>query len=147
MNAGASVRDVWFYRDAKKREANLVVQEGHVLYPVEIEAGSLIKAGAVKNFKCLEGMPDYEVGFGRVICQTNEPYYVARDVQAVPVWAILSARLRDRCPCCKVEDPKNQLCGCGCPYAPTPRHAGLRGPCSCTRRSCSPCSFRRARRA
>ncbi|MEE8717304.1 MAG: ATP-binding protein [Coriobacteriales bacterium] len=88
MNAGANVRDVWFYRDAKKREVDLVVQEGHVLHPVEIKAGSLIKADAVNNFKCLEGMPDYEVGFGHVICQTNEPYYVARDVQAVPVWAI-----------------------------------------------------------
>lgn len=88
MNAGTSVRDVWFYRDAKKREVDLVVQEGHVLHPVEIKAGSLIKADAVKNFRCLEGMQDYEVGFGHVICQTDEPYYVARDVQAIPVWAI-----------------------------------------------------------
>lgn len=48
----------------------------------------LVRADAVKNFKCLEGMQDYEVGFGQVICQTNEPYMVARNVQAVPVWAI-----------------------------------------------------------
>lgn len=88
MNAGANVRDIWFYHDAKKREIDLVVQEGHMLHPVEIKAGSLIKADAVKNFKCLEGMPDYEVGFGHVVCQTNEPYMVTRDVQAVPVWAI-----------------------------------------------------------
>ena len=58
MNAGAGVRDVWFYRDAKKREVDLMVQEGHVPHPVEIEACSLIKTDAVKNFKCLEGMPD-----------------------------------------------------------------------------------------
>ena len=32
--------------------------------------------------------PGYEVGFGHVICQTEEPYFISRDVQAVPVWAI-----------------------------------------------------------
>lgn len=88
MNAGANLRDVWFYRDTKKREIDLVIQEGHVLHPVEIKTAATIKADAVKNFSCLEGMEDYEVGFGHVICQTPEPYYVARNVQAVPVWAI-----------------------------------------------------------
>ena len=88
MNAGANLRDVWFYRDAKKREIDLVIQEGHVLHPVEIKTAATIKADAVKNFSCLEGMEDYEVGFGHVVCQTPEPYYVTRNVQAVPVWAI-----------------------------------------------------------
>lgn len=88
MNAGANIRDVWFYRDAKKREIDLVIQEGHVLHPVEVKTGALIKADAVKNFRCLEGLQGYDVGFGQVICQTNEPYMVARNVQAVPVWAI-----------------------------------------------------------
>ena len=88
MNAGANLRDVWFYRDSKKREIDLVIQEGHVLHPVEVKTAATVKADAVKNFKCLERMEGYEVGFGHVICQTPEPYYVARDVQAVPVWAI-----------------------------------------------------------
>lgn len=88
MNADANIRDVWFYRDAKKREIDLVIQDGHALHPVEIKTGALIRADAVKNFKCLEGLQDYEVGFGQVICQTSEPYMVARNVQAVPVWAI-----------------------------------------------------------
>lgn len=88
MNAGANLHDVWFYRDSKKREIDLVIQEGHVLHPVEIKTAATVRADAVKNFKCLEGMEGYEVGFGHVICQTPEPYYVTRDVQAVPVWAI-----------------------------------------------------------
>lgn len=88
MNAGANLRDVWFYRDSKKREIDLVIQEGHILHPVEIKTAATVKTDAVKNFKCLEGMESYEVGFGHVICQTPEPYYVTRDVQAVPVWAI-----------------------------------------------------------
>lgn len=88
MNAGANLRDVWFYRDSKKREIDLVIQEGRVLHPVEIKTAATVKPDAIKNFKCLEGMEGYEVGFGHVICQTPEPYYVTRDVQASPVWAI-----------------------------------------------------------
>lgn len=88
MNAGRSVRDVWFYRDSKKREIDLVIQEGHTLHPVEIKASATVGGDAVKNFDCLEGMSGYEVGFGHVVCQTSEPYYVTRKAQAVPVWAI-----------------------------------------------------------
>lgn len=88
MNAGANLRDVWFYRDSKKREIDLVIQEGHVLHPVEIKTNALVRKDAVKSFRCLEGMQGYEVGFGHVICQTDEPYLIAQNVQAVPVWAI-----------------------------------------------------------
>lgn len=88
MNAGANLRDVWFYRDAKKREIDLVIQEGHVLHPVEVKTAATVGGDAVKNFGCLEGLSDYEVGFGHVVCQTDEPYFVTRGVQAVPVWEI-----------------------------------------------------------
>ena len=43
---------------------------------------------AVRSFQCLSNLADYELGFGNVICQAPEPYYVTRDVQAVPVWSI-----------------------------------------------------------
>ncbi len=88
MNAGANLRDVWFYRDSKKREIDLVIQEGHVLYPVEVKTAATVGADAVKNFESLEKLSGYEMGFGHVICQTKEPYLVSRNVQAVPVWAI-----------------------------------------------------------
>lgn len=88
MNAGTNLRDVWFYRDSKKREIDLVIQEGHILHPMEVKTAATVKADAVKNFRCLEGMEGYEVGFGHVVCQTPEPYYVTRNVQAIPVWAI-----------------------------------------------------------
>ena len=88
MNVGANLRDVWFYRDSKKREVDLVIQEGRVLHPVEVKTAATVGADAVKNFGCLEKLSGYEVGFGHVICQTKEPYLVSRNVQAVPVWAI-----------------------------------------------------------
>lgn len=36
MNAGKNLRDVWFYRDAKKREIDLVIQEGRTLHPARL---------------------------------------------------------------------------------------------------------------
>lgn len=88
MNAGGNVRDVWFYRDAKKREIDLVIQEGHVLHPVEIKTSSTVRIDAIKHFGCLEGLSGYEVGYGNVVCQTPEPYSLTDKVQAIPLWAI-----------------------------------------------------------
>lgn len=88
MNVGGNLRDVWFYRDRKKREIDLVIQEGRTLHPVEVKISATVAKDAVKNFSCLEGLSDYEVGFGHVICQTPEPYFVSKGVQAVPVWTI-----------------------------------------------------------
>lgn len=88
LNSGADTRDIWFYRDNRRREIDLVVQEGRVLHPAEIKAGMQIRPEAVRNFSVLEDFSDYEVGFGHVVCQTREPYLVTHNVQAVPVWAI-----------------------------------------------------------
>lgn len=88
MNAGGNVRDVWFYRDAKKREIDLVIQEGHVLHPVEIKTSSTVRIDAIKHFGCLEGLSGYEVGYGHVVCQAPEPYSLTDRVQAIPLWAI-----------------------------------------------------------
>ena len=88
MSAGANPLDVWFYRDSKKREIDLVIQEGHVLHHAGIKTNATVGTDAVKNFSCLEAIEGYEVGFGHVICQTQKPYYATRGVQAIPVWAI-----------------------------------------------------------
>ena len=88
LNAGGDVRDVCFYRDARKREIDIVIQDGRTLHPVEVKAGALVKPDAVRNFSCLDGFEGYDVGFGHVICQTREPYLLSKGVQAVPVWAI-----------------------------------------------------------
>lgn len=88
MNSGKNLRDIWFYRDSKKREIDLVIQEGRILHPVEVKMSAMVSRGAVKNFSCLESLSDYEIGFGHVICQTPEPYLITQNVQAVPVWEI-----------------------------------------------------------
>lgn len=88
MNAGRNLRDIWFYRDSKKHEIDLVIQEGRVLHPVEVKTSATVNKDAIKNFSCLESMSGYEVGFGHVVCQTPEPYPITQSVQAVSVWEI-----------------------------------------------------------
>lgn len=88
MNAGANLHDVWFYRDSKKREVDLVIQDGHILRSVEVKTKAPVRKDTVKSFSCPEGMADYEAGFGHVICQTQEPHLLTENVQAVPVGAI-----------------------------------------------------------
>lgn len=88
MNAGANLRDVWFYRDSKKHEIDLVIQEGHILHPVEIKMAATVGPSATKNFSCLDSLDGYETGFGHIICRTEKPYMVSRNIEAIPVWAI-----------------------------------------------------------
>lgn len=88
MNAGRDTRAVSFYRDANKREIDLVIQDGRTLHPVEIKAGMSVRRDAIKNFSALETLNDFEVGYGHVICQVQKPYPLASNVQAIPVWAI-----------------------------------------------------------
>ncbi len=88
MNTGANTNDVWFYRDLQKHEIDLVIQEGHTLHPIEIKTAATVNQNSIKSFSCLESISDFQVGFGHVICQTSEPYYISDSVQAVPVWAI-----------------------------------------------------------
>ena len=88
MNSGKSLHDIWFYRDAKKREIDLIIQDGRTLHPVEVKTSATVRRDAVKNFACLENLSGYEVGFGHVVCQTPDPYLITRTVQAVPIWKI-----------------------------------------------------------
>lgn len=88
MNAGANPLDVWFYHDSKKREIDLAIREGHVIHPTETKTSAMVGTDAVSNLNRLEAIEVPEVGFGHVICQTQEPHYETRGVQAVPVWTI-----------------------------------------------------------
>ena len=88
LNAGGDARNVHFYRDARQREIDLIIQDGRTLHPVEVKTSATVRRDAVKNFACLENLSGYEVGFGHVVCQTPDPYLITRTVQAVPIWKI-----------------------------------------------------------
>ena len=88
LNAGDDARNVHFYRDARQREIDLIIQEGRVLHPVEIKTSATVTREAVAGFSVLADVGDYGVGAGAVICQTREPYPVTDTVKAIPVWSI-----------------------------------------------------------
>ena len=83
MNAGKDLRNIYFYRDSKKREIDIVLKNGRKLHPVEIKTSGNVGADAIKNFSMLTSFSDYEVGFGNVICQTDSPYFINENVQAI----------------------------------------------------------------
>lgn len=88
LNAGHDGRDVWFYRDSRKREIDLVIQEGRVLHPVEVKKKALPTREDIANFAVLDDIADYEVGPGAVICQTERALPITDDVWALPPWEI-----------------------------------------------------------
>ena len=88
LNAGGDARNVHFYRDARQREIDLIIQEGRVLHPVEIKTSATVTREAAAGFSVLNDVGDYDVGAGAIICQTREPYPVTATVNAVPVWSI-----------------------------------------------------------
>ena len=88
MNAGKDLRNIFFYRDSKKREIDIVLKKGRKLYPVEIKTGGNVGVDAIKNFSVLKSFGNYEVGFGNVICQTDSAYYIDENVQAISVFDI-----------------------------------------------------------
>ena len=87
-NAGKDLRNIFFYRDKDRREIDVVVRKGHCLHPVEIKLSGNVGREAVKNFDVLSKFSDYEVGFGNVICQTDSPYFINENVQAISVFDI-----------------------------------------------------------
>ena len=77
-----------FRSDVRKREIDLVIQEGRVLHPVEIKTAATVDRAVAAGFSVLDDVGDYDVGAGAVICQTREAYPLTADVEAVPVWSI-----------------------------------------------------------
>lgn len=87
-NQGFDLRNIYFYRDGRKREIDLVIQNGHTLHPIEIKTKSTVTSSDIKNFKCLSELSGYEVGPGNVICQTEHAYGVDENVEAISPYSI-----------------------------------------------------------
>ena len=88
LNAGEDPRNVMFYRDARKREIDLVIRQGSTLHPVEVKVASNPTRDACVNFSALADLHGFTVGAGAVICQTDTPYSIEEGVRALSVWDI-----------------------------------------------------------
>lgn len=84
-NDGVVNPHLYHYRDSDKNEIDLVIEEGDMLYPVEIKSTSDPKKSMVKSFHHLERIPQKKVGPGAVICLAKELLPLTDSVWIYPV--------------------------------------------------------------
>lgn len=88
LNAGKSVRDLYFYRDADQREIDLVMEVGRTVYPIEIKMTGKPNKKMAQAFQLLEPITnagDLTLGDGAVINQYPELMLLDMGLRAVPV--------------------------------------------------------------
>lgn len=88
MNAGRGTDGLYFYRDARKREIDLLVVDGRVVHPIEVKAGANPGRGDIASFSALDAIGGLEVGDGAVVCRALNVYSISEHVKAVPIWAV-----------------------------------------------------------
>ena len=88
LNAGQSVRDLYYYRDADQREIDLVMEIGRVVYPIEIKMSARPDRKMVQVFNLLESVADagdMKIGDGAIINRYPEVMFLGKGVRAIPV--------------------------------------------------------------
>jgi len=88
LNAGKSIRDIYFYRDTDQREIDLVLEIGRALYPIEIKMTAKPQKKMAAAFRLLEPVieaGDLEFGEGAIINQYPELMYLEEKVRSIPV--------------------------------------------------------------
>jgi predicted AAA+ superfamily ATPase len=74
----------YFYRDHEGKEIDLLIEEGQILYPVEIKKSATPGSNALKNFGVLKNI-NKEIGPKTVICSIDKPTFLSKDAVALPV--------------------------------------------------------------
>ena len=77
-------RYLFYYRDDKKREIDLIIDYNNKLYPIEIKKGKKPNGECTKKFEVL-GNLNMEIGKGIVLCMCDEIFPIDRDNYYVPV--------------------------------------------------------------
>ena len=77
-------RYLFYYRDDKKRQIDLIIDYNNKLYPIEIKKGKKPNGECTKNFEVL-GNLNMEIGKGIVLCMCDEIFPIDRDNYYVPV--------------------------------------------------------------
>jgi len=79
-----SKRHLYYYRDNKKNEIDLVIEFNNKLYPVEIKKNKNPSKDSIKSFIVLNDIKK-EVGNGIVLCMCEEIFPIDRDNYYVPI--------------------------------------------------------------
>jgi uncharacterized protein len=73
-----------FYRDKNNREVDLIIDQNNTLYPVEIKKTAKPVNNAPANFNFLSVLQQ-NIGYGMVVCLTENDIPLSKEVDAVPV--------------------------------------------------------------
>lgn len=68
-----------------KNEIDLLIEDGEVLYPVEIKTASDPKKSMVSAFRCLDTIPGKKTGEGAVLCLAKERLPLTDNIWIFPV--------------------------------------------------------------
>lgn len=85
LNAGSTIKHMYFYRDKEKKEIDLIIEDNGTLYPVEIKMSGNPIASMARNFDVLDKIPNMKRGQGIIICQYERKTHLADNLVAIPV--------------------------------------------------------------
>lgn len=84
-NAGILEPPLYFYRDKEQNEIDLMIQEGNILYPIEIKKYADPKRSDVDAFKLLDKIPGIIRGIGGVVCMYDKLITIKGTDRVIPV--------------------------------------------------------------
>ena len=86
LNAGKSLRNLYFYRDADQKEIDLVIENNRTIYPVEIKMTAKPEKKMTQAFRVLEAIEadDMQIGGGAVINLYPELMLIDKNVRSIP---------------------------------------------------------------
>lgn len=88
LNAGNSLRNLYYYRDADQREIDLVIENGRIVHPVEIKLTAKPTPRMAQSFNLLAPVTaagDLKLGDGAVINQYPDIFLLEKNVRSIPV--------------------------------------------------------------
>jgi predicted AAA+ superfamily ATPase len=79
--------NIYFYRDKAQNEIDFVIEEGGMLYPIEVKKNAIPSKNDTKNFYLLKQFK-LKIGPGAVICLRHESLPLGQNTVALPIWEI-----------------------------------------------------------
>lgn len=84
-NQGILEPPLYFYRDKDQREIDLLIEEGNVLYPLEIKKHADPAPRDISAFSVLDKIPEIERGPGGVICMYDRLITLQNEDRVIPI--------------------------------------------------------------
>jgi predicted AAA+ superfamily ATPase len=75
---------IYYYRDIEQREIDLIIDEGGKLFPIEFKRSATPSLTNIKNFAALNQLGT-EIGLGAIVCLTQKPIPLSREIIALSV--------------------------------------------------------------